>query len=50
VQHEMGAESTLLPPQGEELIKWKQCYGGGGVCVCVRDTERFPTHGEETLP
>lgn len=47
----MGAESTLLPPQGEELIKWKQCYGGGGACVyvCVRDTERFPTHGEETL-
>ncbi len=31
----MGAESILLLPKGEELIKWKQCSGGGGVCVCV---------------
>lgn len=41
----MGAESILLLPKGEELIKWKQCSGGGGLC----DTERFPTLGEETL-
>ncbi len=31
----MGAESILLLPKGEELIKWKQCSGGGGVCVCM---------------